>query len=130
MDINTLILALLVPAISGLAFLAYKHPLGFGKIAKVLAIAISLIIFGILSYYYGKIIADINILHKNLTTTNEVRYYLDNINSLYESKSAINTSLLIFLATMFYIMILYTLPLIVGIKTENSIKEKHKNGGS
>lgn len=134
MNTQTIILTILVPAITGLAFVAYKHPIGFRKIAFGLGIIISLILMGIVTYNYGTMHSNINFLHDQILTATDVDNFIFSINSLNDSKNTINLAFGIYIISMIYLTFLYFLPNILGITTDNpkaptEMKEQ-KNGGS
>ncbi|MCH7973889.1 MAG: hypothetical protein IIA48_10890 [Bacteroidetes bacterium] len=134
MNTQIIILTILAPAITGLAFIAYKHPIGFRKIAFGLGIIISLILTVIFAYNYGTMLANINFLNDQILTTKNVDDFIFSINSLNESKNTINVAFVIYIISMIYLTFLYFLPNILGIttdkpKTSTEIK-KQKNGGN
>lgn len=106
---------MLVPAITGLAFIAYKHPLGFRKIALGIAIIISCILVGLIAYNYGSMESYIDSLYNNIQTSANNETLEFSINGLHRSKEIIKGAFIIYLLSMAYLAFLYFLPHILGI---------------
>lgn len=135
MDINTIILSLLVPFLTGLTFVAYKHPLGFRKIASGLIVASLVVALGVLAFYYGASIVSIGQLkHKLDSSPQDSLSSIDYaINTLDSAATIVNRMLLIVVAVLAYMTFLRKLPNILGLAQDNPEQQqsqKPSGGGS
>jgi hypothetical protein len=120
MEIKTLMLALLVPAITGLAFIAYKHPLGFRKIAIGLAYLLTLFLICIFAYSYGSSSSSVSYLKEQLQSSpnDKISSFEYNINNAFRCKEVTNTTIVVYFISMVYLAFLYFLPYILGIQIQ------------
>ena len=126
MNTQTIIITLLVPAITGLAFIAYKHPFGFRKIAFGIAIGISCVLLGLVLYNYGSMVASIDYLYDHLNSSSNDKSNEFSIISLYQSKRIINTAFGIYVLSLVYLAFLYFLPNILGIPVRKTNTSKNQ----
>ena len=112
------IITLIVPAASGLAFLAYKHPKGYGKLAIGIAIVTLTVGLVIIAFNLGAIASTSSSLSRSLANNNQamlkdVEY---DITHLQEYITTIKTTFIVLLLINTYSSLLTYLPKILGLK--------------
>ena len=74
MEIETLIYSLILAGISGLTFVAYKHPIGYQKIFVVIITPVLLVPTMFISAHFGSIYGRIRALKEDLDERPERLY--------------------------------------------------------
>jgi len=120
MVINTLIASLILAALSGLTFVAYKHPSGYKKISIPLSLTIVLMVILIISYSSTGILTLIVRLKENLDLfpDNTLKSELNLINRLYHYRNLFLYVLLVSAVTLGYLFFLYHLPKLLECKPD------------
>ncbi len=125
MSIQILILTLLVPIVTGITFIAYKHPVRFKKAAIPLVIVISFNSMIKLASTLGSSVSCIQILNETLVRSpNEKISTVGNpITSLSANLDTFKWTILTAVASLSYLLFLYWLPRILNLKSATKIDE-------
>lgn len=118
---ETLIVTLTATALSGLTFLAYKHPAGYKRIIFIIAPFVLFILFMKLLWNIGGIYAFIDISY------NEIQRYPNDllkdhtfaIEQMFLLKESLKVFLFYFIPILFYLVFLLFLPRLLGLTEPN-----------
>ncbi len=115
MNLETLIYSLVVALVSGLTFIAYKHPVGYKKIYTLLIPVSFVPVIIILSYNLGALYSSIRSIGNDLLEKPDEKISLlsHNITRMNESLDYILLSAVIGFVVIGYLMFLHKLPVIL-----------------
>ncbi len=118
--IETLIVSLILAAISGVTFVAYKHPNGYRTIAKPLISITIVLCFFLVIWNLAGLTTNIRILKKNLDTNSDAKIsessYL--IESMNQNLNSIIKAFIVVISLDGYLMFLWFLHPILGLQKE------------
>ena len=116
MNIETLIYSLIVAAVSGLTFVAYRHPHGYRKMYSTLIPVASMALFTVLAWNLGGLTNIIRSVGKELKNNPEEKIQRSSysITSMNENLDYIILAVVIGFSVIGYLFFLYKLPTILG----------------
>lgn len=120
MNIESLIYSLLLGAVSGLTFLAYRHPAAYYKIFSSVLSLLILIPLAIIVANGGHLYTLIRTLAKRLEDDPEqsISRVSYSINTINESLTTITLTVVVWFAVFGYLWFLYKLPSIIESNDE------------
>jgi hypothetical protein len=120
--VETFVLSLVLAALSGLTFVAYKHPRGYRKMSKPLALSVSLLAIAVLSFTLGGTLAAIGTLKDHLDVFPDQTLKSEEycINGLYDDRNLALVVLVVTAATLGYLYFLSCLPRILEYQTDGT----------
>ena len=120
MNLETLIYSLILAVVSGLAFVAYRHPNGYEKIFIPSITLTSMAIIFVLASNFGTMHAHIRLLKDDVierpeeTIQQAAAFSINELNNAYDNILIVST---VGVAIIGYLFFLYKLPVILGIKS-------------
>jgi len=115
MNVATLIYSLIVAAVSGLTFVAYRHPNGYKKLFTALVPIASMALLFVLGMNLGALSSGIRSVGKDLTTAPEAKIQNSSfsITNMNESLDNIIMAVVVGFFVIGYLFFLYKLPTIL-----------------
>lgn len=129
--VETLVISLILAALSGLTFVAYKHPRGYRRISIPLGVVVLMLAIWVLSLTSGATVSSIGSLKEDLDhfPDRTLKSEEFSINSLYQCRNRMIVVLMVTVATLGYLYFLSCLPRILECETNTtgSIEAEWKN---
>ena len=115
MNIETLIYSLIVAAVTGLTFIAYKHPNGYKKIFWNITPLATMVLLMILAWNFGQLHSSIRITGEKLIEDSDAKIEDASftITSMNDSLDNILIAVVVGLFVIGYLFFLYKLPTIL-----------------
>jgi hypothetical protein len=121
--LETLAAGLILAAVSGLTYVAYKHPAGYQRLAMGILGVLGLAAMGILAYAFGGMWSMAGGLHDRLSdTTATLASEAFAVKTLYSGTRLTGIVLIISALVFYYLLLLTQLPAI--LRTADSQKKK------
>jgi hypothetical protein len=116
--IETIVSGLILAMLSGLTFLAYKHPDGFRRIGLILALPTVLLPFCYIVWQLGSIYSGIRLLGEKVSQTSgdKVEVFRSSIESLNNHLTCLSWAVVFTLAVGAYGAFLWFMPQILGLR--------------
>jgi len=120
--VETFVLSLVLAALSGLTFVAYKHPRGYRRISIPLGRSVLLLAIAVLSFTLGSIFMAIGSLKDSLDDFPDqtIKSAQFTVNSLYDDRNLALVVLVVTAATLGYLYFLSCLPRILEYQTDGT----------
>lgn len=114
--IEKLGIPLILAAVSGLTFIAYKYPKGYERISKPIVIFTCLCFVGVFAWFLGTMHSNIRWLQRELENSpkEEISEISSQITGLNHSWTFLLWAFVIFVIVIGYLIFLYYLPNILG----------------